>query len=108
VVPEIVLTETLTPSQRIAFSAILYASNSVTAFAEPFESPHVFKWLHEQLVKRESCHVEIIGSLGQDVDMAYVQLVDRVPDKFVERVWKAWLTQAVQARGALVRQKVHW
>jgi len=53
---------------------------------------------------RRGCHITLVGNLGQDVDKIFTTPYDF--QKSVKAIFRLWRTQAVQARAALLRQKI--
>jgi hypothetical protein len=104
------LTEVLTDDGKIAFTIIVFEDKGTSAFAVPFEVRHCFDWLEQTLRSQNSYRVTIKGFLGQDVDKTFemVNATGVTPERAVRNIWKAWQTQAAQAKAAVVRQRVIW
>jgi hypothetical protein len=103
-VPIYRLEETDTPKGLLGFHITIETGTGITGFPHPFEIRDCFNWLEHQLLRRVSTRIIILGHLGKDIN----QLVegDFDPHLVIRGIWRAWYTQSVQAKAALLRQKV--
>lgn len=70
-----------------------------------------FDWLVFELIRFSSLHVNVVGFLGQDVEHDLATTVYDDQKRVVQIVRglnRQWFTQAVQARAAMLRQKVKY
>jgi hypothetical protein len=67
-----------------------------------------FDWLVFEVVKFAKVQLDLRGFLGHDVNvlLEYSRITD--PQKQIRSVNRQWFNQAVQARAALLRQKVKY
>jgi len=79
----------------------------VFALAFPGEAPTMYRPAEAFLVLKghvstPNLTVRIRGHLGRDIEQAIATVED------LRKLWRGWYSQAIQARAALLRQRVEW